>query len=101
MEKGSNRMKKRLVTAALLAGCATVGLSPAFAADNTTTLSGKAFVDLTHVAEKGDGVKTDNTGTGLDVTRFYLGVDHTFNDIWSANLTTDFAYSSADNYNEV
>jgi hypothetical protein len=30
------------------------------------------------------------------VKRFYLGVDHKFNDVWSANLTTDFNYVSGD-----
>jgi hypothetical protein len=30
------------------------------------------------------------------VKRFYLGVDHKFNDVWSANLTTDFNYVSND-----
>jgi len=33
-------------------------------------------------------------GTGFDVKRFYLTVDHTFDDVWSANLTTDFNYQS-------
>ncbi|MGH8215650.1 MAG: porin, partial [Rhodanobacteraceae bacterium] len=37
-----------------------------------------------------------SSGTGLDVKRFYLSVDHKFNDIWSANLTTDFNYVSND-----
>lgn len=64
---------------------------------NNTTLSGKMFFDLTNRnQDNSDTGKTDNSGTGLDVKRFYLGVDHKFNDIWSANLTTDFNYVSSD-----
>jgi len=41
-------------------------------------------------------VKTGASGFGLDIKRFYLILDHTFDEIWSANLTTDFNYVSAD-----
>jgi len=62
---------------------------------NNTSISGKMFVDLTSIDQKNsDTGKTNATGTGVDVKRFYLGVDHKFNDIWSANLTTDFSYVS-------
>jgi hypothetical protein len=40
-----------------------------------------------------DGHGSTN-GTGFDVKRFYLTVDHKFDDVWSANLTTDFNYQS-------
>lgn len=64
---------------------------------NNTTLSGKMFFDFTGIDDKNsDKGKSDKSGIGLDVKRFYLGVDHKFNDIWSANLTTDFNYSSSD-----
>lgn len=62
---------------------------------NNTTLSGKMFFDLTHIAQEDHGVDTNATGTGFDVKRFYLGVNHKFNDTWSANLTTDFQYVSS------
>lgn len=64
---------------------------------NNTTLSGKMFFDFTSIDDKNsDKGKSDKSGFGLDVKRFYLGVDHKFDDIWSANLTTDFNYSSSD-----
>jgi len=64
---------------------------------NNTTLSGKMFFDFTGIDDKNsDKGKSDKSGIGLDVKRFYLGVDHKFDDIWSANLTTDFNYSSSD-----
>jgi hypothetical protein len=62
-----------------------------------TKFSGKMYFDFSNINQKNsDTGKTDASGTGLDVKRFYLGVDHTFNDIWSANLTTDFNYVSGD-----
>lgn len=64
-------------------------------ADNTK-VSGTMFVDMTHVDQTSGGNKTDASGTGLDVKRFYLSIDHAFNDIWSANLTTDFNYVGND-----
>jgi hypothetical protein len=64
---------------------------------NDTTVSGKMYFDFSNISQKNsDTGHTDATGTGLDVKRFYLGVNHQFNDVWSANLTTDFNYVSAD-----
>jgi hypothetical protein len=62
-----------------------------------TSLSGKMYFDFTNINQKNsDTGKTNASGTGLDVKRFYLSVTHKFNDIWSANLTTDFNYVSND-----
>ena len=62
-----------------------------------TRFSGKMFFDFSNIDQKNsDTGKTDASGTGLDVKRFYLGVDHQFNVFWSANLTTDFNYVSSD-----
>jgi hypothetical protein len=64
---------------------------------NNTSLSGKMYFDFTNISDKNsDSGKTDKSGTGLDVKRFYLGINHVFNDVWSANLTTDFNYVSND-----
>jgi len=63
---------------------------------NDTTVGGRVFVDISDVSQKKNGVKTSATGDGLDVKRGYLTVSHNFNDIWSASLTTDFNYVSAD-----
>lgn len=61
-----------------------------------TVFSGKMYFDLTRVAERNRASsRTDKSGVGLDVKRFYLGVSHRFTDVWSANLTTDFSYASA------
>ena len=64
---------------------------------NDTKVSGKMFIDFTNINQhNSDTGKTDASGTGLDVKRFYLSVDHQFNDVWSADLTTDFNYVSND-----
>lgn len=59
---------------------------------NDTQLSGKMFFDMTNIDQTAGGVKTNASGTGFDVKRFYLGVTHKFDDTWSVNLTTDFQY---------
>jgi hypothetical protein len=63
-------------------------------ADNTS-VHGTVFADLSNIDQKSNGVKQAPTGTGFDIKRAYIGIDHKFNDIFSANLTTDFQYSSA------
>jgi len=91
----------------LIVPCAAVCLGaivalPASAADEeSTTLNGKMFVDLTNIDLKNDSVKTAASGTGVDVKRFYLGATHTFDKVWSVNVTTDFNYVSNDSQTQV
>ncbi len=59
-----------------------------------TKISGRMYYDVTNISQKSNGVKQASNGTQFDVKRFYFGVDHKFNDIFSANLTTDFTYDS-------
>ncbi|HEX7339602.1 MAG TPA: porin, partial [Rhodanobacteraceae bacterium] len=54
-------------------------------------------VDFTHIDQTNSNIgKTDATGTGLDVKRFYLNVDSPLDNVWSLHLTTDFNYVSND-----
>lgn len=62
---------------------------------NDTQVSGKMFVDLTSIDQENNGTKTAASGTGFDVKRFYIGINHKFDETWSANLTTDFQYVSS------
>lgn len=88
------RCKLVAVAVAVALGAASV---TAHAAPGDTTVGGKMYFDFTHIDQKNsDTGKTDKTGTGTDVKRFYLSVGHQFDDIWSANLTTDFNYVSSD-----
>jgi len=80
-------MRKQILTAAVMAACA--GTSFAALADQSTTVGGKAYIDFTNLELKKNGTKQDTSGLGFDLTRFYLTVDHSFDDMWSANLTTD------------
>jgi hypothetical protein len=76
--------------------------APAFAADSeSTTVSGKMFADFSHIDLQNDGVDSAANGTGIDVKRFYLGVNHNFDDIWSVNVTTDFNYVSNDSESQL
>lgn len=61
-----------------------------------TSISGRMYFDFTTVRQRSDGAgvaATDHT-TNFDLKRFYLGVDHTFNKVFSANVTTDVTYIS-------
>ena len=59
-----------------------------------TTISGKAFANVSTIDHKSDGVDLGDNGTQAELKRFYLGVDHKFNDTFSANLTTDIRYNA-------
>ena len=62
---------------------------------SSTTVSGKMYIDVSNIdAETAAGTKLSTSGTGLDVKRFYFGVTHVFDSMWSANINTDSAYSS-------
>ncbi|MBV8976386.1 MAG: hypothetical protein JO261_16315 [Alphaproteobacteria bacterium] len=61
---------------------------------NNTTISGTAFIDVSNIEHKSNGVKQTDTGTGFDLKRFYVAIDHKFDDVWSANITTDVTYDS-------
>ena len=71
--------------------------APLAHADNNpgdTTIGGLIYTDLTSISttqdQTGGNVDKDPNGFGLDVKRGYFIVNHTFDDMWSANLTTDF-----------
>jgi hypothetical protein len=67
-----------------------------------TSVSGRIFADISDLDKKTTNLKTgavsksNTNGDGFDVKRGYLTVAHQFDDIWSATLTTDFNYVSAD-----
>ncbi len=91
-------MRKHLITAAVLASCAAATSAYAADIDANTTVGGQVFFDFSNIsneAQNSHGVYADTTssGTSFDVKRFYLIVDHTFNDVWSADLTTDATYA--------
>lgn len=86
----------------LLAGAVVMaGAAQADTAPGGTNLSGTLYADWSYLDQTLNGNDTAAKGYGIDVRRFYLGVDHGFDDIWSANLTTDFNYAKADGETQV
>jgi hypothetical protein len=67
---------------------ALLAVAAAFAAraESKTTISGKMFVDFSY---REHSVAAADTGAGLDLKRFYLTVDHSFNDVWGARFRSD------------
>jgi hypothetical protein len=61
---------------------------------NATKISSRMYFDFSNVNHKADGVKQADNGTSFDIKRLYIGIDHKFDDVWSANVTTDFQYDS-------
>ena len=93
-------MKGKVLLLASAAAMMAMATGSASAADwwENTSISGRMYYDLTNIdaTNTSGAVKTDSTanGTGFDIKRFYVGIDHKFNDIFSANITTDFQYSA-------
>jgi len=54
-----------------------------------TKLSGRMYFNFSNIDAKSNGAKSTANGTGINIKRFYFGVDHTFSPIFSANLTMD------------
>jgi hypothetical protein len=59
-----------------------------------TSISGKAFLNVSNIDHKRSGVDQTDNGTETELKRFYIGVDHKFSDVFSANVTTDFRYNT-------
>ncbi len=92
-------MRKTTLAVAISAGLGLLSVNAM--ADESTKIGGKLFADMSHLSIQKNGVDQEGTGTGVDVKRFYLTVDHDFGDIWSANLTTDFTYNNATSLTDV
>ncbi|MGH7022384.1 MAG: porin [Caulobacteraceae bacterium] len=61
---------------------------------NNTKIGGTVYTDLSYISNKNDGIKNSQSGPGFDIKRMYISIDHKFNNMFSANLTTDFTYDS-------
>lgn len=66
-----------------------------------TSISGKSFFNVSSINHKRAGVDQTDSGTETELKRFYVSVDHKFGDIFSADLTTDFRYSTNGTGNDV
>jgi hypothetical protein len=61
---------------------------------NNTAITGRMYWDVTNIDNQANNVRGpgNGNGTNFDIKRFYVGIDHTFNNIFSANVTTDTTY---------
>lgn len=66
-----------------------------------TSISGKAFLNVSNIHHQRAGIDQTDTGTEAELKRFYIGIDHKFNDVFSANITTDFRYGTNGTANDV
>ncbi len=64
-----------------------------------TQIGSTVFADFSDISQKNNGAPVAPSGAAFDIKRAYLTVDHQFNDIYSANLTTDFQYTTAGGLN--
>jgi hypothetical protein len=53
-----------------------------------TKISGRMYYNVSEISRYTNGVKTEGDG-GFAIKRFYIGIDHKFDDIFAVNLTTD------------
>ena len=96
-------MRNKLLGTAVMIAC-TAAATAAHAEDASqekTTVGGKGYFDFTNISQESNGTKTNSSGIGIDAKRFYVGIDHKFDDIWSVNVTTDFNYVSNDSETQV
>jgi hypothetical protein len=68
---------------------------------DSTQVSGRMYFNLSNVDIEKDGGKVAPSGTGFDIKRFYVGVDHKFDDVFSGNITTDVQYNSAEGLTQI
>lgn len=72
---------------------------------DSTTISGRMYFNASNIEQKVNGVKpvggTSGNGTGFNIKRFYIGIDHTFSPIFSGNVTMDISnvVGNTSNYN--
>lgn len=66
-----------------------------------TTIGGRVYADLSSkdLKDEGTGVKSSDSGVGVDVKRFYFTATHEFNPIWSAQFQSDIGDVGAKRYN--
>ncbi|WP_199553998.1 hypothetical protein [Sandaracinobacteroides hominis] len=54
-----------------------------------TKISGRMYWNFSNINNESNGKKLAGSGTGFQIKRFYVGIDHKFDSMFSVNLTTD------------
>lgn len=86
--------KPLAVSLAVAAALGALGIETALADVPLPTVGGRIYADLTNIDQQNKGADTSNSGTGVDVKRFYIILNEKFDDMWSAKLETDATYNS-------
>jgi len=68
---------------------------------DNTSINGRMYYDITNVSNKHNGTASGTDGFNFDVKRFYVGIDHSFSKVFSANVTTDVTYDSTASTSQV
>jgi hypothetical protein len=55
-----------------------------------TKITGRIYYNFSQITRYSDKEKTEK-GSGFAIKRVYIGIDHKFDDVFSANITTDIA----------
>ena len=65
-----------------------------------TTIGGRVYADLSSKDNKdeGTGIKSSDSGVGVDVKRFYFTATHDFSAMWSAQFQSDIGDAGAKRY---
>jgi hypothetical protein len=58
---------------------------------SNTQVSGRMFFNESNISQKTAGANNANSGTGFNIKRFYLGVDHQFSPMFSGTLLMDIS----------
>lgn len=90
-------MRKNKLLVSLAVSAALMAPLAAHADAGATTIGGVIFADFTSVNSQNKGTDVDPNGFGIDVKRGYFIVNHSFDDVWSAALTTDFNFATYKN----
>ena len=83
-ERACSRVGGTLLIAVLAASAPRAAAETAV---GDTSVGGKIFLDASHLDSRARSGR--HIGSGVDLTRFYLDVDHRFSGVWSTHLTTD------------
>ena len=68
----------------------------AFKWASNTQISGRAYMNVSTITQHTNGAAGTNTnnansGTGINIKRLYIGIDHQFSPMFSANFTADIS----------
>lgn len=57
----------------------------------STSISGRMYFNASTISQKSNGIAQTPSGTGFNIKRLYLGIDHKFDNVFSMNVTTDIS----------